>query len=357
MISEILIDASDKWDQIVGTFEKHDVYYLSGYGKSLQLHGDGDPVLFYYEGDGMRAINVVMKRDISKVPHFKGKLEEGVYFDIATPYGYGGFLMEGEVREDSLKHFDEEYRSYCKDKGIVSEFVRFHPVLNNSAGLEHVYQVREAGKTVSLHLQSKEQIFNDLSGNTRRETKRSAEAGVEVFWGRSPWLYQEFISIYNTTMDRRNAKSYYYFEKEFFDAILNDLKYNAMMFYSVYEGRIIAMALVLMDNHKMHYHLAAGIAEYQKFSPMALMIYEAACWGCKNGFDTFHMGGGLGGSEDSLFRFKKGFNRNEANVFSLGSKIFDEELYRKLTAMRKSEDGIENAGDFFPAYRAMPGTA
>ncbi|SCP97478.1 lipid II:glycine glycyltransferase FemX [Anaerobium acetethylicum] len=357
MISEIMIDESDKWDKIVNTFEKYDVYYLSGYAKSLQFHGDGEPILFYYEGDGIRAINVVMKRDISKAPHFSGKLEEGAYFDIATPYGYGGFLIEGEVGEDSLKRFDEEYSFYCKDRGIVSEFVRFHPVLNNSAGLEEIYQVREAGKTVSIHLDSQEQITEALSGNTRREIKKSTESGVEVFWGRSPWLYQEFITLYTATMDRRNAKSYYYFEKEFFDALLNDLKYNAMLFYSVYEGRIIAMALVLMANQKMHYHLAAGNIDYQKFSPMALMIYEAACWGCENGFDTFHMGGGLGGSEDSLFRFKKGFNRNEANVFSLGSKIFDEAKYAQLAAMRKTEDGIDNTGDFFPVYRAVPGTA
>ena len=29
------------------------------------LHGDGEPILFYYENDSVRGINVVMKRDVS----------------------------------------------------------------------------------------------------------------------------------------------------------------------------------------------------------------------------------------------------------------------------------------------------
>ena len=32
---------SEEWDQIVRTFEKYDVYYLSGYTKAFQKNGDG----------------------------------------------------------------------------------------------------------------------------------------------------------------------------------------------------------------------------------------------------------------------------------------------------------------------------
>jgi Pyruvate/2-oxoacid:ferredoxin oxidoreductase gamma subunit len=36
------------------------VYYLSGYSKAFQLHGDGEPTLFYYEDSNIKAVNVVM---------------------------------------------------------------------------------------------------------------------------------------------------------------------------------------------------------------------------------------------------------------------------------------------------------
>lgn len=45
----------------------------------------------------MRGINVVMKRDIAADPHFAGSLPADTYFDFATPYGYGGWLLEGRA--------------------------------------------------------------------------------------------------------------------------------------------------------------------------------------------------------------------------------------------------------------------
>ena len=62
------INSSEEWDSIVRSFKEYDVYSLSGYTKAFQIHGDGLPVLFYYEGNGLRGFNVVMKRDIADDP-------------------------------------------------------------------------------------------------------------------------------------------------------------------------------------------------------------------------------------------------------------------------------------------------
>ena len=96
MIKVINLDKGKEWDEIVRSFAKYDVYYLSGYVKAFQLNGDGEPLLLYFEGDGTRAINVVMKRDIGKYEKLLPFVGENTYFDFTTPYGYGGFLIEGE---------------------------------------------------------------------------------------------------------------------------------------------------------------------------------------------------------------------------------------------------------------------
>ena len=83
-------------------FQRYDVYWLSSYVKAFRIHGDGEPLLFYYCDDDNRGINVVMKRDIAKDKHFTGKLSEGEYFDFATPYGYGGWIVEGTNSEISV---------------------------------------------------------------------------------------------------------------------------------------------------------------------------------------------------------------------------------------------------------------
>lgn len=44
-----------------------------------------------------------------------------------TPYGYGGWIVEGEDY-CSLK---EEYEQFARRNGILPEFVRFHPMIRN----------------------------------------------------------------------------------------------------------------------------------------------------------------------------------------------------------------------------------
>ena len=70
MLNVYSLEETEKWDEVVHSFAQSDVYYLSGYVKAFALHGDGEPMLFYYENDSVRGINVVMKRDIASDERF-----------------------------------------------------------------------------------------------------------------------------------------------------------------------------------------------------------------------------------------------------------------------------------------------
>ena len=41
-----------EWDEVVRSFAEYDVYYLSGYVRTFEIHGDGEPQLLYYEEGG-----------------------------------------------------------------------------------------------------------------------------------------------------------------------------------------------------------------------------------------------------------------------------------------------------------------
>lgn len=351
MISIYQISDVEKWDEIVKSFKNHDVYYLSDYVKAFEIHGDGEPILLYYQGHGLKAINVVMKRDISIEKGFEEKVPADTYYDLATPYGYGGFLIEGEATENNLNHMQEEYRSFCKRKGVVSEFVRFHPVLNNYKMVEGIYDVSKHGNTVTINLDNQKQVWDDLSSKNRNHIRKAKKNGVEIFWGRDPDLKEKFMDLYKATMDKENAEDYYYFKNDFYHSVLNDLKYNSMIFYAVYEEKIIAMSIILFSNYQMHYHLSASDKNYLYLAPTNLLIYEAACWGCENRYQTFHLGGGLGSQEDDLFIFKKAFNKKSETYFSSGRKIINEEKYKELMEIRQEISQCNLKTEFFPQYR------
>jgi lipid II:glycine glycyltransferase (peptidoglycan interpeptide bridge formation enzyme) len=351
LLSVITLEKSHKWDSIVKSFNSYDVYYLSGYTKAFELHGDGEPILIYYEDEEIRAINVVMKRDINNDKNFRGQFDSQLLFDITTPYGYGGFIIEGLLNNISLCNLDNEYSTYCRSNNIISEFVRFHPVLKNNKTNVEIYEVIDLGKTITIDLISKEQIWKDFSSKNRNVIRKAIKSGVEIFWGRSPELIDDFIPLYNATMNKDNAIDYYYFNREFYMSILENLKYNSLIFYAVYDQKIISMSIILFGNNNMHYHLSASIREYQSLAATNLLLYEAACWGCENGYKTFHLGGGLGSREDGLYKFKKAFNKNSETYFSIGKKIFNQEKYDELTKKQLEKNNEIVDESFFPQYR------
>lgn len=345
MLTVVTLEQHEQWDKIVKTFADYDIYWLSGYVKAFQIHGDGEPLLFYYDTKETRGINVVMKRDIAKSEKFIEKLPENTYFDFATPYGYGGWIIEGSNTDNLFV----EYEKWCINNNVISEFVRFHPIVKNHIIVSEKYDVIPLGYTVALDLSSSETIWANVTSKNRNMIRKAQKNGIKIYSGRYPEIYKTFREIYNATMDKDNADEYYYFLPEFYDSVCNDLPQNAQVFYALWEDRVIAASIMLTANGKMNYHLSGSVKEYSNLSPTNLLLYEAALWGCANGCKTLYLGGGVGSGEDSLFKFKKSFYRlDDLNRFHIGKKIFNKEKYDELVNMRS--DSL-NEG-FFPKYRA-----
>lgn len=345
-LETVLFEDKKRWDEIVCSFANYDVYYLNGYFNAFEGNGDGKPFLLHFTGENTRAINIVMKRDIADCPHFSSIIPKNNLYDFSTVYGYGGFLIEGNETELVNKIYSE----YCRQNNIISEFVRFHPLLENRNGLNHLYDIVPLGNTVYIDTTSRDLIWQNISSKNRNMIRKAEKNGVKISIGYSEELVEEFMKIYQETMDRDNADEYYYFSREFYNDIFNNLRDNATFIYAEYEEEIISIAIFLYANNRMHYHLSASKSEYKHLAPSNLMIYEAALWACDNGILTLHLGGGLGSKEDSLYKFKKSFNRNQDARFFIGKKIFDENAYSLLVDLRNKTKPIENT-NFFPEYR------
>lgn len=339
------IEESDKWDELVRSFNLYDVYYLSGYAKTFQIHGDGVPLLFYYEDENFRGINVVMLRDIADEPSFSGKISKGQYFDLITPYGYGGWLIEGNGDKNQLFL---DYEKWCAEHNIVSEFVRYHPVINNIYMSDSFYDVVMLGRTISMDLSSDDKIWADFTSKNRNMVRKAQKSGIKIYHGQYPEIYKTFREIYNLTMKLDNASEYYYFEEEFYDSLLNDLTDEAQVFWAVLDGKIIAASVMISANGHMNYHLSGSLREYQNLAPTNLLLYKAALWGSHNGYKSFHLGGGIGSKEDCLYKFKSAFNRYETKQFAIGKKIYLKDVYDELVLMKNSQ----KEDTYFPKYRA-----
>lgn len=343
MIKIYNVDQTFFWDEIVKSFPKWDVYYLNGYVKAFMIHGDGMPQLLYYESDDLRAIYVYMLRETSVV----------AFYDSITPYGYGGVLFDGNISSNAVEIFWKEYLEKMKQLGIVDNFVRYHPVLGNAVPMKAVSTVIDLGHTIAFDLSSPEVIWENIISKNRNMIRKAEKNGIVIKHAKDLSLFTDFMRIYNGTMDKDHAEAYYYFKEAFYESIHRDLYDHYEMFYAELEGKIIAMSIILYGNGQMHYHLSGSLSEYRNLAPTNLLLYQAALWGCEQGFHTFHLGGGVGSGEDNLYKFKAAFNRNSNYQFSIGKMIFDEKKYKELVDLRAANDSsFDSKSSFFPLYRS-----
>ena len=198
-----------------------------------------------------------------------------------------------------------------------------------------------------MDLSSEDIIWGNLTTQNRGKIKKAINNNVVIKHCLSEDILKEFKIIYEVTMDKDNADDYYYFDDEFYLSIMNDLKDNADIFYALYEDKIIAATIILRCNKRLTYHFSGVLTDYRNVQATNLMLYEIAKWGSREGYKTFHLGGGVGSKEDNLFIFKKSFNKKEAYQYSLGKKIYNKQLYDYLLSLRTGDFNHS----FFPEYR------
>lgn len=349
----IKFNDQEKWDNIVKSFKQWDVYYLNGYVKGFKLIGDGEPLLFYYEEDNFKLCYVTMKRDISKLQVFNKVIVNKKYYDFCTPYGYGGPLIEGEISENNMIQFMKLYQQYCLSEGVISEFIRYSPILNNSKYTSGFYENINIRDTVAIDLNgNEEELWQNITSKNRNMIRKALKNNIVIKHGISVEIKKQFMDIYIDTMKRDDAEEYYYFNTEFFESIFDDLKENVTIFYAELNGNIIAASIVLYNDKYAHYHFSGIRREYMNLAANNLLLYGVASWANTNGIIKFHLGGGYSSRNDSLFKFKKSFTKKEPLEFFIGKRVLDNKKYETLIKHREIYDSNFNKNnEFFPKYR------
>lgn len=327
MVDEIDIFNS-RWDIIV---DKSIIHFTRNYCKAFKEHGDGDPVLFYIEKDNTRAYQVMFKRKIDT--HL------GEYYDLISPYGYGGWIIEGEYDSSMF----EEYIKFCQENNIVCEFERFDLFRTDIS--KYYGNIKYISHNVVKKIDiDDDQIFDDMERRARKNIRKALKNELKVITDDNYEYIEEFKKIYYLTMDRNDASDNYYFNKEFFEIITKE---NSKLFHVIYKDKIISTELVVYDNLCCYSYLGGTLKEYFNLRPNEIMKYEIMKWGHSYGMKYFVLGGGYG-ADDGIFMYKKGLAPNGIYNFFVGNKIFNNQIYEDLC----KEKGTELSDSYFPSYRS-----
>ena len=312
--------AAGDWNALLARLGLGDIYLTREYVESACLLEPGTPSFLHAEG--------------TVFPCILREVRDRV--DVTTPYGYGGPV----ARAGGAEAFYAAYQDWCRERGVVSTFVRFHPLYANARYAR--LPTEPLGPTVAWRLHG-DGLFERLHPHHRRVIRKTQAAGLEVTVSEDPRL-EEFVALYERTMARLEADSFYLFT----GAYWNSLRSLACVLVEArLAGELAASVLCFASSPWLHYHLGASSDAGRRLGASNLALYEAACWGRERGYTLLHLGGGVGGRRDSLFEFKRRFDPGAPELeFVVGKAVHDEAAYQGLAAAR----GVAPDG-FFPAYR------
>jgi hypothetical protein len=345
MESLVLLQTGDEeeWDEWIAKANATDVYYSRGYLAVLEANNEGQArMAVYCSPDGV-VVYPFLLRDISVSGNKTG------YQDITSPYGYGGPLALVTPGHDSsalARGFRDYLTNQLLKENVVSEFIRFHPLLENARFFSGIIDTQSAKETVYVDLMpSTEDIWvNSLHSKTRNSVRKGEKMGVTVTRRGSEGL-PTFRDLYRLAMARVQAEPYYLFSEAYFAGLGQVVDRQGQVIEASLDGEPIASIVLLAGTSYAHYHLSASDPSHRFVPATDLLLWEAIQWAKEREARSLHLGGGYSGATDSLFRFKAGFSRARAE-FYVGRVVVNPDAYDSLV----NQTGTSGA-PYFPQYR------
>jgi len=325
-----------------------DIYYDPSYAALYETVENGVCERFAYSSQHGAVLNVFMKRPVPWT------IDGEQFYDIVTPYGYGGPVVLWSVDKTTLlEDYWQAWQAYCISNKIVCEFVRFHPLLNNQQDFAEKYNAVYNRHTLAVHL-TEDFFMTQFHSKCRNAIRKAEKLGIACEIDETCESIDEFAQIYYKTMEKDHADAYYYFPMDYFHQMRQALFGRLILINAKLENKTIASSLFMLSDSYIHYHLSATDPAYYQFAANNLVLKVASEWGLKHNKKWLHLGGGLTSSEeDSLFKFKRSFAREDQNLkeFWLGRAIYIRKAYDDLVALRQSEGSFDIQSSFFPLYR------
>jgi hypothetical protein len=275
-------------------------------------------------------------------------------WDAVTPYGYGGPFRWGSPSLPD-RHFWEPAESWLRRGGVVCTFARLS--LFPDEQLEFRGEVATLMPNVVRSLDvSPDELWRDYAHKVRKNVSTARRAGLAFELDIDGNRLDEFLGIYESTMDRRRAAEGYYFSRRFFEFLSAEMPGCVLFAHVLDQGQVVSSELVLRSARRLYSFLGGTRADAFEKRPNDLLKHEVADWGRAQGFEAYVLGGGYGGP-DGIFRYKLSFAPGGEVPFRVGRAVHDAAAVEALVGRRRAFEAgrgrtwIPSAG-YFPAYRA-----
>jgi hypothetical protein len=339
-----VVKDKEKWDGLLARVGFQDFYFSFDYHQ-LSSSAQEDPFLIHFSQGDSGILFPLLLRSIERTD----------YHDVTSVYGYAGPLIYGGLEGIQLTDFRDQLLQLFKDLKIVSAFTRLHPYIEYQNSVLHTLgESQKMGRVVNINLQLP--LAEQWSHMSRRNRTyiNKARQKYHIRQAKSMGDLEAFIRLYYQTMQRLEAHPKYFFEASYFQKLLKSPSFRTTILLAEDQnGKVLSGAMFISCGEIIQYHLSGTDGEFTKLHPVKLLIDAIRIDGTNQGYKYFNLGGGLGGSEDSLFNFKSRFSKDYRDFF-IWKFVANPEVYRELSRVHLEHwhQGAPYLDEtFFPSYR------
>jgi hypothetical protein len=289
---------------------------------------------------------------ISAIVHVAGDHLDEPWFDVETPYGYGGPLSNTDDAS-FLASANQSFAAWCRQNRVVAEFVRLHPLIGNQRWLSPQVELVFDRETVSIDLTRVKDDKPPFSKDACYMLRRAERAGMSVTAQSPTAAFEYFVRLYCQTMERLGADRDYYFSGDYFAKLANLADMLGWLLTVEGTDGWLAGAIFLRGPCCLHYHLSASDLDKAPPGITNMLISTAARLGHHAGLRRLHLGGGrTSARDDSLLKFKLSM-ATDRHSFYIGKRIHQPGIYASLKERwsRSRPELTEKYGSRLLCYR------
>lgn len=344
----------DLWMSVLEQTFQYDFYHLPSYHALAEEFGEGKAHLFVYSEESYTITVPLLLRSVGEVPGLTHSGEG--WRDATSVYGYAGpIASHTDIPAMVLRNFHGTLYEHLKERNVVSVFSRLHPLVDQKWMLSGLGEYKPIGRTVSIDLTLPIDVQRALyRRDHKNDINKLRRLGVTCLHDQDKMYLNDFVDIYHETMCRVNASPEYFFDPIYFEKLISKLDSNFHLFVCLLQNKVICAGSYTLCDGIVQGFLGGSRNEFSRLSPMRLLTDSVRLWANECGEHVFHLGGGVGGREDSLFHFKAGFS-NQRHQFAVWNWILFPKVYNQLCEEKNywnKQHGLEPASDkYFPAYR------
>jgi CelD/BcsL family acetyltransferase involved in cellulose biosynthesis len=332
------------WREAVTRATQHDCFHLREYHVVAERHGEGTAQLYMYrEGEHLIAIPLLL-RPVDPTRR-RG------WLDATSVYGYTGpITSHASMPRSVVSGFQAALTEALTRRRVVAVFSRLHPLIEQGEVLAGLGDCRTHGETISIDLTlDPEEQEAHYSKSCRRTLRVLRDLGFVGLHDAEKRYLPDFVDVYLETMRRTSAESSYLFDQRHFEMLTRELGPAVQLFVAIQGGTVAAATLATVCDGIVQDYLGGTRTEFLRFSPDRLVVDTERTWATRAGATVFHLGGGVGAREDSVFRYKAGFS-DRRHTFRTWRWIVRPDVYAELARAASVAD--DDDGRFFPVYRA-----